>query len=54
MVAANLVTLGVELEGITTRRRLADGLRTAFEHVNVTVSPRRPSFAAQPSVNGKT
>lgn len=37
-VTANLVALGVDLEGITTRRRLADGLRTAFEHINVTVS----------------
>lgn len=42
MVAANLVTLGVELEGITTRRRLADGLRTAFEYINVAVSQRKP------------
>jgi CheY-like chemotaxis protein/anti-anti-sigma regulatory factor len=31
-VAAHLVTLGIELQGITTRRRLADGLRTAFEY----------------------
>lgn len=36
-VAANLVTLGIELQGITTRRRLADGLRTAFELINVKV-----------------
>lgn len=54
MVAANLVTLGVELEGITTRRRLADGLRTAFEQINLIVSSRRPSPAGQPSLNGKT
>jgi YesN/AraC family two-component response regulator len=54
MVAANLVTLGVELEGITTRRRLADGLRTAFEYINVTVSSRRPTLAEQSSMNGKT
>ena len=53
MVAANLVTLGVELEGITTRRRLADGLRTAFEHINVIVSTRRPSLKEQAFVNGK-
>jgi DNA-binding response OmpR family regulator len=45
MVAANLVSLGVELEGITTRRRLADGLRTAFEHINVTVNSGGPSKA---------
>lgn len=54
MVAANLVSLGVELEGITTRRRLADGLRTAFEHINVTVNTRRPSLMGRASVNGKT
>lgn len=54
MVAANLVTLGVELEGITTRRRLADGLRTAFEHINVHVNSRRPSLVQQASMNGKT
>jgi rsbT co-antagonist protein RsbR len=29
--AAMLVALGVDLEGITTRRRLADGLRTALK-----------------------
>jgi DNA-binding response OmpR family regulator len=40
-VAANLVTLGIELQGVTTRRRLADGLRTAFEYINVKVS-RQP------------
>ena len=49
MVAANLVTLGVELEGITTRRRLADGLRTAFEHINVRVNSSRPSLLRQAS-----
>ncbi|MBD0372588.1 MAG: response regulator [Pyrinomonadaceae bacterium] len=54
MVAANLVTLGVELEGITTRRRLADGLRTAFEHINVSVTTRRQLPAGLSSVNGKT
>ncbi len=32
-VAADLVKLGVELEDITTRRRLADGLRLAIELV---------------------
>jgi rsbT co-antagonist protein RsbR len=54
MVAADLVTLGVELEGITTRRRLADGLRTAFEYINITVSSRRPTLTGQASMNGKT
>lgn len=54
MVAANLVTLGVELEGITTRRRLADGLRTAFEHINVAVSHRKPSPVRQTNLNGQT
>lgn len=52
MVAANLVTLGVELEGITTRRRLADGLRTAFDYINVRVSSSRPSLLRQASFNG--
>lgn len=33
-VAADLVKLGVELEDITTRRRLADGLRLAIELVD--------------------
>ena len=32
-VASDLVKLGVELEDITTRRRLADGLRLAIEMV---------------------
>jgi anti-anti-sigma regulatory factor len=49
IVAANLVTLGVELEGITTRRRLADGLRTAFEYINVTINTGRPSLVRQAS-----
>lgn len=31
MIAADLVKLGVELQDITTRRRLADGLRLAFK-----------------------
>jgi DNA-binding response OmpR family regulator len=53
MVAANLVSLGVELEGITTRRRLADGLRTAFEHINVTVTSINQSAAGRASMNGK-
>lgn len=54
MIAANLVTLGVELEGITTRRRLADGLRTAFEYINVTINARRPSLMRQTSLNGQS
>ncbi len=53
MVAANLVTLGVELEGITTRRRLADGLRTAFEYINVAVTAKRGSHVRQVGLNGK-
>lgn len=52
MVAANLVTLGVELEGITTRRRLADGLRTAFEYINVTVSSKGASIRQAHGANG--
>jgi CheY-like chemotaxis protein/anti-anti-sigma regulatory factor len=46
-VAANLVSLGIELQGITTRRRLADGLRTAFEYINVTVSRQRSAISHQ-------
>src|ERR671932_2394178 len=38
-VAADLVKLGVELEDITTRRRLADGLRLALKLLNVKVQP---------------
>jgi rsbT co-antagonist protein RsbR len=53
MVAANLVTLGVELEDITTRRRLADGLRTAFEYINVAVHPLKSSLIRQASLNGQ-
>ncbi len=37
MVATNLVQLGIDLQGIVTRRRLVDGLRVAFEFVNLTV-----------------
>jgi len=33
-VASDLIKLGVRLEDITTRRRLADGLRLALELVN--------------------
>jgi CheY-like chemotaxis protein/anti-anti-sigma regulatory factor len=35
--ASNLVALGIDLEGVKTRRRLADGLRTAFELINLSV-----------------
>ncbi len=35
--ASNLVKLGIELEGIKTRRRLADGLRAAFEFIKLAV-----------------
>ncbi len=35
--AADLVALGIELEGVTTRRRLADGLRAAFEFIRLAV-----------------
>jgi DNA-binding response OmpR family regulator len=52
-VAANLVTLGVDLQGITTRRRLADGLRTAFEYINVKVTRQPPAVNYQRSVNGR-
>ena len=39
-VAADLVKLGVELEDICTRRRLADGLRLALELVDLEVRGR--------------
>ena len=52
-VAANLVTLGIELQGITTRRRLADGLRTAFEYINVKVIRQPPAVSYQRSANGR-
>jgi rsbT co-antagonist protein RsbR len=45
-VAAYLVKLGVELEDITTRRRLADGLRYALELLHVTV--QRPAAGLPP------
>ena len=41
-VAADLVKLGVQLEDICTRRRLADGLRLALELINVRVGPGNP------------
>jgi DNA-binding response OmpR family regulator len=45
-VAADLVKLGVELEDIVTRRRLADGLRLALEMLHFTV--RRPADGLRP------
>jgi len=45
-VASDLVKLGVELEDITTRRRLADGLRFALELLNVKV--QAATFGLQP------
>ena len=39
-VAADLVKLGIDLHEINTRRRLADGLRFAFELLNVTFGSR--------------
>ena len=43
-VAADLVKLGVELEDITTRRRLADGLRHALQLLNVKIQPSAVNF----------
>ncbi len=40
-VAADLVTLGIDLSTIHTRRRLADGLRFAFEFVDERVASRQ-------------
>lgn len=45
-VASDLVKLGVELEDITIRRRLADGLRFALELLHFTV--RRPADGLRP------
>jgi CheY-like chemotaxis protein/anti-anti-sigma regulatory factor len=45
-IAADLVKLGVELEDINTRRRLADGLRFALELLHFTV--RRPADGLRP------
>ncbi|HEY0173327.1 MAG TPA: response regulator [Pyrinomonadaceae bacterium] len=45
-IAKDLVKLGVELEDITTRRRLADGLRFALELLHFTV--RRPADGLRP------
>jgi rsbT co-antagonist protein RsbR len=41
-IAADLVKLGVELEDIKTRRRLADGLRLALELVKGETGNQRP------------
>jgi CheY-like chemotaxis protein/anti-anti-sigma regulatory factor len=41
-VAADLVKLGVRLEDICTRRRLADGLRLALEMLDLRVGKQRP------------
>jgi len=47
-VASDLVKLGVRLEDITTRRRLADGLRLALELLNVTIDRgQRPEVGGQ-------
>ncbi len=40
-IAADLVKLGIEMEDISTRRRLADGLRCAFEFIHVAVENDR-------------
>ena len=37
-VASDLVRLGVDLHDITARRRLVDGLRMAFDFINVTIA----------------
>ena len=46
-VAANLITLGINLSGITTRRRLSDGLRTAFELLNAPESDQPSAVSDQ-------
>lgn len=48
-VAADLVKLGVELEDICTRRRLADGLRLALELVDLEVRSRRGPARPRPA-----
>ena len=45
--AADLVKLGVELHEIHTRRRLADGLRFAFELLNVQIRGQRLELNGQ-------
>jgi CheY-like chemotaxis protein/anti-anti-sigma regulatory factor len=51
-VASDLVKLGVRLEDITTRRRLADGLRLALELLNVKV--QHSASSARPSAKDKS
>ena len=46
-IASDLVKLGVELEDIGTRRRLADGLRFAFESINLVVERQRAESRGQ-------
>jgi len=46
-VASDLVKLGIDLHEINTRRRLADGLRFAFELLNVGIRGRRPEARGQ-------
>jgi CheY-like chemotaxis protein/anti-anti-sigma regulatory factor len=46
-IASDLVKLGVELEDICTRRRLADGLRFAFESINLVVERQRAESRGQ-------
>ncbi len=46
-VAAKLIRLGINLGGITTRRRLADGLRTAFELLNAPESDQQSEINDQ-------
>ena len=51
-VAADLVKLGVELEDICTRRRLADGLRLALELVDLEVRGK-PKAAGRGPLDGE-
>jgi CheY-like chemotaxis protein/anti-anti-sigma regulatory factor len=46
-IAADLVKLGVDLQEIRTRRRLADGLRFAFELLNVQAVSSQHSAVSQ-------
>ncbi|HZB43780.1 MAG TPA: response regulator [Pyrinomonadaceae bacterium] len=46
-VAADLVKLGIDLHEINTRRRLADGLRFAFELLNVSFGHRSQESGAR-------
>jgi CheY-like chemotaxis protein/anti-anti-sigma regulatory factor len=51
-IASDLVKLGVRLEEIATRRRLADGLRFALEFLNLKV--QRSAVTIQPQTTRKT